>query len=253
MNTKSTKVRNIELLIAYYHHPSVKLRNQLVELNSGLVRQVAHQMSYKCNEPYEDLEQIGYLGLIRAIERFNPAQGCAFSSFAIPFIRGELLHYLRDKASLMKMPRRWQDLYSKAQKVYKGLTETLGREPLDTEIAQTLGVSSYEWNQCQLAIQNRLPLSLDCTVSQNKDSYLSFSDTLPDPYSQKLQQLQEDRLHLQTAMGKLEEKTKTVIDYVFLRDLSRQEAAKQMGISVITLSRRLHRGIEELGLIVNNE
>ena len=74
----------MRVLSAYARNPSLELRNQLVECNLGLVRQVAHRISNQCSEPYEDLEQIGYLGLIRAIERFNPQQGCAFSSFAIP-------------------------------------------------------------------------------------------------------------------------------------------------------------------------
>ena len=98
----------------FYHcNPTLSLRNHLVKLNRGLVRQVAHRMSYQCSEPYEDLEQMGYLGLIQAIERFEPHQGCAFSSFAIPYIRGEMLHFLRNKASIMKIPRRWQELHNK--------------------------------------------------------------------------------------------------------------------------------------------
>ena len=100
----------IELLRAYYQNPSVKLRNELVQMHTGLVRKMAHKFSYQCNEPYEDLEQVGYLGLIRAIERFDPSQGYAFSSFAVPYIRGEMLHFLRDRCTLLKIPRRWQEL-----------------------------------------------------------------------------------------------------------------------------------------------
>ena len=110
MATQTLSYRCMELLQNYHRHPSLKLRNKLVELNIGLVRKVAHQICRKCAEPYEDLEQIGYLGLIRAIERFDPLQGAAFSSFAIPYIRGEMLHYLRDKGSMMRIPRRWQEL-----------------------------------------------------------------------------------------------------------------------------------------------
>ncbi|MEO0410055.1 MAG: sigma-70 family RNA polymerase sigma factor, partial [Cyanobacteria bacterium P01_A01_bin.135] len=105
----SVRTKSIELLMEYYRNPSVKLRNQLVQLNVGLVRKIAHRISHQCAEPYEDLEQIGHIGLIRAIERFDPTQGCAFSSFAVPYIRGEMLHFLRDRGSSVRVPRRWQD------------------------------------------------------------------------------------------------------------------------------------------------
>jgi RNA polymerase sigma-B factor len=130
MSTSTISLRSMELLLTYSRNPSLKLRNQLVHLNAGLVRKVAHQVSKTCNEPFEDLEQIGYLALIRAVERFNPNQGTAFSSFAIPYIRGEMLHYLRDRSSMMRIPRRWQDLYSKGKKLRKELTENLGRSPI---------------------------------------------------------------------------------------------------------------------------
>src|SRR5512141_377881 len=125
----SARSRGMELLIAYHQQPSVRLRNQLVQINAGLVRKIAHRVSHQCSEPYEDLEQIGYIGLIRAIERFNPGQGCAFSSFAVPYIRGEMLHFLRDRGTTVKIPRRWQDLQKESQKLQMELMRSLGRSP----------------------------------------------------------------------------------------------------------------------------
>lgn len=250
MTTQSVGFRSIELLIAYSRNPSLKLRNQLVQMNMGLVRQVAHRISRQCSEPYEDLEQIGYLGLIRAIERFQPHQGCAFSSFAIPYIRGEMLHYLRDKGSVMRIPRRWQELYAKGKTLRKDLTLTLGRQPRDIEVAKALGVSLEEWSECQLALQNRLMVSLDATVSQMVDCCVTFGDTLPDPRYQAQQKLEEDRLQLQRAMSQLEDKTKAAIECVFLQDLPRKEAAKQIGISPMTVTRHLQKGIEQLGALL---
>lgn len=194
------------------------------------MRKVAHQFRQQCGEPYD------YLGLIRAIERFDPSLGSAFSSFAITYIRGEMLHYLRDRATMMKIPPRWQDLDQKGKKLRKELTITLGRLPKDQKIAGALGISSQEWSECQLAIQNRLLMSLDGKV-HGADSSQTFGDILPDPHSgtqQKLQKLQEDRLELEEAMSQLEEKTKAVIEFVFLRELSRKEAARRIGISPVT-------------------
>ncbi len=238
----SLRSRGMELLVSYHHQPSVKVRNQLVQLNAGLVRKIAHRVSHQCAEPYEDLEQIGYLGLIRAIERFNPNQGCAFSSFAVPYIRGEMLHFLRDRSGTVKIPRRWQQLNKEGQKVRESLTEAYGRQPTDDEIADILGVSVNEWRESKLATKNRLPLSLDATVCQQIDSPMTLGDTLPDTHYQALQNLEEDRQQLQRALNQLEDKTRQAIEFVFLNDLSRKEVAEQIGVSPMTVTRRIHRG-----------
>jgi RNA polymerase sigma-B factor len=238
--------RGMELLIAYHQSPSVRLRNQLVQLNAGLVRKIAHRVSHQCAEPYEDLEQIGYLGLIRAIERFNPNQGCAFSSFAVPYIRGEMLHFLRDRSSTVKIPRRWQQLNKAGQKIREELSEAFGRQPTDEEIADRLNVSVNEWRESKLATKNRLPLSLDATISQQIDSPMTLGDTLPDAHYQNLQSLEEDRQQIQRALSQLEDKTRQAIEYVFIKDLSRKEVAERIGVSPMTVTRRLHRGIQQM-------
>jgi RNA polymerase sigma-B factor len=238
--------RGMELLVSYHHNPSVRLRNQLVQMNAGLVRKIAHRVSHQCAEPYEDLEQIGYLGLIRAIERFDPNQGCAFSSFAVPYIRGEMLHFLRDRSSTVKIPRRWQQLNKAGQKAREDLSEAFGRQPTDEEIATELGVSVYEWRESKMATKNRLPLSLDATISQQVDSPMTLGDTLPDSHYQNLQILEEDRQQLQRALGQLEEKTRQAIEFVFIKDLSRKEVAEKIGVSPMTVTRRLHRGIQQM-------
>lgn len=238
--------RGMELLVAYHQNPSVKVRNQLVQLNAGLVRKIAHRVSHQCAEPYEDLEQIGYLGLIRAIERFNPNQGCAFSSFAVPYIRGEMLHFLRDRGSTVKIPRRWQQLNKEGQKVREEFSEAFGRQPSDDEIAERLGVAVNEWRESKLATKNRLPLSLDATVCQQVDSPMTLADTLPDAHYQTLQHLDEDRQQLQRALSQLEDKTREAIEYVFLQDLSRKEVAEQIGVSPMTVTRRIQRGVQQM-------
>lgn len=248
MATQDKRLCSVELFFIYFRKPTLKLRNQIVELNAGLVRKVAHQVSQQCAELYEDLEQIGYLGLIRAIERFNPHQGNAFSSFAIPYIRGEILHYLRDKGSVMRIPRRWQDLHAKGKKLRQHLAATTG-SPNDMELAQALGVSIQEWNECQLAVQNRLLVSLDAAVSQGTDCFC-FGETLADPNCQTNQKLEEDRLHLQGAINQLEDKAKAAIECVYLRELPRREAAKQMGVSPMTVTRHLNKGIQQLGVLL---
>jgi RNA polymerase sigma-B factor len=242
----SIRVNSLELLMAYQQNPSVALRNKLVRLNAGLVRKIAHRVSHQCAEPYEDLEQIGYLGLIRAIERFNPNQGCAFSSFAVPYIRGEMLHFLRDRSSSIKVPRRWQDLQKEGQKVRQELMKTLGRQPHDAEIAEALSISVHEWREIRMAVKNRLPLSLDATVCHQVDSSITLGETLPDANYQVMQRLEEDRQQLQRALGQLEEKTRAAIEFVFFSDLSRKEVAERIGVSPMTVTRRIQRGLDQM-------
>ncbi|MBV8887680.1 MAG: RNA polymerase sigma factor SigF [Chroococcidiopsidaceae cyanobacterium CP_BM_RX_35] len=236
----------MELLISYHQNPSISLRNQLVELHAGLVRKIAHQFSHQCAEPYEDLEQIGYFGLIRAVERFDPNQGYAFSSFAVPYIRGEMLHFLRDHSSTIKIPRRWQELDKEGQKAGKELALALGRSPTDREISLKLQISVQEWQEIKLAAQNRTSLSLDATISQHVDCPMTLGEALPCPHSTALRQEEEDRQQLQGAMNQLEEKTRKAVEFVFLKELSRKEAAKKIGTSPMTVTRYLQRGTEQL-------
>jgi len=253
MNNQSVGFCGLELLVAYSRNPSVRIRNQIVQSNTGLVRKVAYQLSRQCSEPYEDLEQIAYLGLIRAIERFNPYHGYAFSSFAIPYIKGEILHYLRDKSATLKVPRRWQELYSKAKKLRKHLANTLGHFPKDPEIAKALGVSLQEWHDCQLACQNRLMISLDVMVNQFSDYSVSFAEMLPDTYCQSQQKIEEEQSQLQSAINQLDKKSKEAIECVFLRQLSRKEAALKIGISPMSVTRHLKKGIKDLESILQSQ
>ncbi|WP_204103679.1 MULTISPECIES: sigma-70 family RNA polymerase sigma factor [Spirulina sp. CCY15215] len=246
MTHSALRTRDIELLVAYSRDRSLNLRNELIELNSGLVRKVAHQLCRQCNEPYEDLEQTGYLGLIRAIDRFDPKQGRAFSSFALPYVRGEILHYLRDKGTIIKIPRRWQELHGRSQKVSKQLRTELGRIPEDSEIAQSLGVSLQEWRECKMAVKNRLLLSLDATVTRQVDSNITLADTLADVSITFHREQREECSQLMNAIDQLEEKTQTALELVFLKNLTRKEAAKKIGISPMTVTRYVDRGIQQL-------
>ncbi|MCP6762391.1 MAG: RNA polymerase sigma factor SigF [Fischerella sp. CENA71] len=248
MATSQSSMRSdgMELLQLYHQNPSIELRNRLVKLHTGLVRKMAHKFSHQCNEPYEDLEQIGYFGLIRAIERFDPSQGYAFSSFAVPYIRGEMLHFLRDRSSLLKIPRRWQELHNEGQKVRKQLAEILGRPPKDSEIAKQLKVSLQEWQETKLAAQNRMPLSLDATVVNYIDCQITLGEALPCPRSSAQQQQQEEQQQLQGAISMLEEKPRMAVELVFLKELSRKDAAKKIGTSPMTVTRYLQKGVQDL-------
>ncbi len=237
------KLENLYLFRDYQQSENTNLRNQIVQLNIGLVRKEARHWANQCSESYEDLLQVGCLGLIRAIERFDLDKGRAFSSFAIPYIRGEIQHYLRDKGYSVRIPRRWLELKRQAAGVIRDFRVRFNRQPTDSEIAQVLEISLKEWQEIKLAYQNREPLSLDVSVGNEQEGKTSLGDLVPDSRYRSFQLAQEDQFRLQQALAQLEERTRHVVEFVFLHDLTQKEAAERLGISVVTVSRRIKKGI----------
>jgi RNA polymerase sigma-B factor len=157
-----------------------------------------------------------------------------------------MLHFLRDRSTLLKIPRRWQELYNEGQKIRKDLAMSLGRQPKDTEIASHLRVSVQEWQETKLAAQNRMPLSLDATAVNYVDCQITLGEALPCPRSHVLLQQEEERQQLQGAINMLEEKPRMAVEMVFLKELSRKDAAKNIGTSPMTVTRYLQKGIQDL-------
>ncbi|MEB3178236.1 MAG: RNA polymerase sigma factor SigF [Nostocaceae cyanobacterium] len=235
-----------QMLREYQQTRSADVRNELVKLNFGLVRKEAHYWINQCTESYEDLLQVGCLGLIRAIERFEISKGHAFSSFAIPYIRGEIQHYLRDKGVTVRIPRRWLALQQQAVGVSRSLREQYNRQPTDQEIADALEISLAEWQEIKLAWANRSPLSLDVPVQDADEGTTCLGELVPDHRYRSFQLAQEDQIRLQQALIQLEKRTREVLEFVFLHDLTQKEAAERLGISVVTVSRRVKKGLDLL-------
>ena len=249
MSTKLTnelKHESLQLLQQYRQSEDSELRNQVLEINFGLVRREAHHWVNQCNESYEDLLQVGCLGLLRAIEKFDVTRGNAFSTFAIPYIRGEIRHYLRDKGCSVKIPRRWLELRQQAAGVTRRLQEELHRQPTDADIAEALKVSPQEWQEIKLAYKNhRQPLSLDVLTGEN-DERTSLGELVPDLKYRSFQLAEEDRLRLQQALVHLEHRTRDIVEFVFFHELTHKEVAERLGISVVTVSRQVKKGLNSL-------
>ena len=243
---KDIKVNSLRLFQRYQKTPNTKIRNQIMELNFGLVKKEAYRWTNQCNENYDDLLQVGSIGLIRAIERFDIEKGHAFSSFAIPYIRGEIQHYLRDKSYTVRIPRRWLQLRQQSISFIRNFREQFHRQPTDSEIAQYLEISLKEWQDINLAYQNRQPISLDVSVNNDNDTSTSLCDLVPDPQYRSFQLVYEDRIRLQQALSELEDRTRNVLEFVFLHDLTQKETAKLLGVSVVTVSRQLKKGVNLL-------
>ncbi len=247
------KAKTAELLHLYQQDRRPLIRNQLVEVNMGLVRKEAHHWRHQCHESYDDLVQIGCLGLIQAIERFDISRGLAFSSFAMPYIRGEIQHYLRDKSPAMRIPRRWVTLHRQAKKTIARLRQELGRAPTEVEVREALDITEDDWQEMQLAQQNSLLLSLDAPVQQAEEDSVSLGDMVPDGHYRSFQLAQEDWHRLQYALDQLEKRTRTILEFVFLYDLTQKETAEKLGISAVTVSRQVKKGLERLTTLLNQD
>ncbi|MFN3359967.1 MAG: sigma-70 family RNA polymerase sigma factor [Pseudanabaenaceae cyanobacterium] len=242
MFTPSHKLEIHTLLRQYQQCPSQRLKEQIVKLNTGLVKKEVAYWLQQTTESYEDLLQIGFIGLLAAIDRYDSSRGCAFSSFATRYIRGEIQHYLRDRSSPVRLPRRYSELYQQSLRSVSELRQQLGREPQDTEIAQALGISPREWQEVKLAHRNRIPLSLDAPLKD--DTECNLGETVSDPRSYAQQQ--EDIWRLQQAMAELEQRTRQILEYVFIEDMPQKQVAQMMGLTTVTVSRQVKKGITAL-------
>jgi RNA polymerase sigma-B factor len=240
------KSESLELLRAYQQSPCPQVRNRLVESNFGLVRKEAHHWINQCTESYEDLIQVGCIGLIHAIERFDLTKGHAFSSFAIPYIRGEIQHYLRDKSPSVRIPRRWLAVQKQAVCFMREFQLNENRPAIDAEIAAALDIELAEWQEIKLACQNRILLSLDAPLGDEDNGGTSLGDLMPDPGYRSFQLAQEDQIRLQQALIRLERRTREILEFVFLHDLTQKETAERLGISAVTVSRRVKKGLSSL-------
>jgi RNA polymerase sigma-B factor len=247
MDAKATlKADTMSLLRRYRETGDARTRNRLVELNIGLVRQEAHRWIRQCRESFEDLVQVGGLGLIQAIERFDLSKGAAFSSFAVPYIRGEIQHYLRDRSNIVRIPRRWADLQQRLERTQRRLETDLGRAPRDRELAEALEISDVELQEVKLARRNRRLVSLDTPVFDEDDHQITLGELMPDQHYRSFQIAEEDRLRLNQALQGLETRTRQVLEFVYIQDLTQKETADHLGISPITVSRQLRKGLTTL-------
>ena len=121
--------------------PDLQQRNQRLERYGDLVRPIAWHYAHRCPETAEDLQQVGLMGLLRAAELYKETLGTPFSAFARPHIRGAILHYLRDQARPVRLPRLVQELESGLRGVRRHLEANLGRRGTETELRQAPGVA----------------------------------------------------------------------------------------------------------------
>jgi RNA polymerase sigma-B factor len=215
----------------------VLLRNKLASQNEKLVHKVVHRMSATCREPYEDLFQIGYIGLLKAAERYIPDSGNAFSSFAVPYIQGEIQHYLRDQWQAIKIPRSHLETKAKVRRLQKHLA-SMGRNMSLEEIATGLGVSKSQWQEINVANSNIL---------------LSLDEMLYEPiHAEEPEEAEETKLVIAGLLS-LKNKYKHAITERFLRDKSIKKIAKSQKESPEQIQAYIKLGLMRLQVILKEK
>lgn len=224
-----------------------KVRDQIVARVMPYVKKIAHGLARRSTDPVEDLIQVGNIGLLKAVEKFNPLVGSSFKTYATYFITGEIRHYLRDKTSMIKAPRQMYELYYRINQIVHKLTEQLGRTPTDLEIAEELQCPVNKITQAQDIERRRLPVSLDqFMVNDNGGNETVYMERLVDQSQTEVTESHENRMVIERALFTLKEDLRDVVRMTYYEDMSQTEIAERLGISQMQVSRRLRKALELL-------
>jgi RNA polymerase sigma-B factor len=235
-----------ELFLLFHQTRNITIRNILVEQNLGLARKVAHQMANNSKETYEELEAWAIVGLIKGVERYVPEQGRYFTSFALPYIKGEILHYLRDKSSTVRIPRNLQEKASAKKKVEMQLALGLGRQPTNKEIMTALQLNDAGYFELLIASQNRrCSFSLDLKIPGTDD--LMLVETLASPGANNHQEFDNLWLQLEKAISKISDRfARHSLALIYLDGISPPDVARLLQISIDELQKIVATAIKQL-------
>ena len=225
-----------------------RLRNELVVVHLNLVRFLAVLFANR-GEPLDDLVQVGTVGLLKAIDRFDLERGVEFTTYATPTIVGEIKRYFRDKGWAVKVPRRLQELNLAVNRANDKLAIELGRSPTVGELAEHLKAGEDEILEAQELGQAYNLLSLDSEVSGETDKK---SQTLADTVgvSDAGLELLEDRANLERAFDVLTGRERVIIYLRFYESVSQTEIAKRLNVSQMHVSRLQAKALEKLRAIL---
>ena len=222
---------DILALLGRAHQGDKEARDILTEKNKGLVHSIARRFQNRGVE-MEDLVQIGSIGLLKAIDKFDTGYDVRFSTYAVPMITGEIKRFLRDDG-MVKVSRSLKEEAARAYAVREELFFKTGREPALEEIAAELNIDREE---LVLAMESAVQIeSLQKTIFQSDGSGISLEDKLPQEKNQQEEVL--DRLLLEQMLGMLEPKERELIYLRFFMEKTQTCVAKKMGMSQVQVSR----------------
>jgi RNA polymerase sigma-B factor len=195
------------------------------------------------SESFDDLLQVANLGLVNAVDRFDPARGTPFAAFASPTILGELKRHFRDRVWTVRVPRGLHDRMAEVEKATTQLTVELQRSPSVNEIAAKLEIDPAEVLEVLEANHNRRPLSLDRPVGGEEDESPA-SEWVGDEDAGY--ELVDDKLALEGVLPQLDDRERLILRLRFVEDMTQSQIAEQIGHSQMHVSRILRRTLERI-------
>ena len=232
------------LLIRYHEEGDMLAREELVERFLPLARQLARRYQRQ-NEPLDDLMQVASMGLVKAIDRFDPGRGTAFSTYAVPTILGELKRYFRDSGWAVHVPRGMQERVMKLDQASQELHRRLGRSPSASELAGELDLSSEEVLEAMEAASAYDSISLEEQRSESSDSQEpTYADSLG--REEERYELVEYGATIAPTMKALSERERLILHLRFVEDLTQSEIADRIGVSQMHVSRLIRRALSRL-------
>jgi RNA polymerase sigma-B factor len=233
-----------QLFAEYLRTRDPQIRDRLVLMHLSLARRLASKFVHR-GEPLEDLAQVASIGLIHAVDRFEPERGTKFATYATPTIIGEIKRYFRDKAWVLKVPRALQELNAQVIQANETLTQQLARSPTIAEIAAHLGATEEETLDAMEMGHTYEMVSLDCPLPMDgTDTALTLQDEVG-AMDMGLQNV-ETYDALRTALKHLDNRGKMIIYLRFFQGLSQTEVAQRLQMSQMHVSRLQRRALQQL-------
>jgi RNA polymerase sigma-B factor len=230
------------LLERYHRHGDRAARDALVERFLPLARQLARRYQ-RGGEPLDDLIQVASLGLLKAIDRFQPDRETAFSSFAVPTILGELKRHFRDRGWSVRVPRDLQEMSVRVDRVAEELSRELGRAPTPAEIAENIGATTEQVLEAREAAGAYRAVSLDRPRDDDEEGDgMAEMMGVEDPGFG----LAEDAATVERLMAVLTEREREVLRLRFAEDLTQSEIGARVGVSQMHVSRLIRQAVARL-------
>jgi RNA polymerase sigma-B factor len=238
-----TRIDDKILLRRYHENGDLQAREKLIEQYMSLVRSLARRYSYR-GEQLEDLVQIGAIGLIKAIDRFDIDRGVELTTYATPNIIGEIKRHFRDKGWSVRVPRGLQELNVQLSRLMEQLTVQLGRSPTIPELAKAAGVEEEQVLEALESGRAYTSLSLSVGGGGGDDDDLDPLESLGTEEHQY--EVSEDRAVLAPGFKALDERERKILQLRFFEGLTQSQIAQQVGISQMHVSRLIRRSLEKI-------
>lgn len=255
MDTKERQNDTLDTLLISFKNTNDEKKKRMLHLKiveeaMVLVKKIANTIALQSGIPNEDLIQVGSLGLIKAIEFYRLDMNTKFRTYATYFIKGEIKHYLRDKASIIKAPRELQELLFKINTARKKLSES-GLEPSPEKIAEYLDLPVTKINEVIEIEKCKSTLSLDQSFMQD-DEDISLIDKIPANDYQEFMNSYENKIMLSSTIQKLPPELREIIELSYYQDLNQREISEKMNMSQMQVSRRLKKALSRMYELIKN-